>query len=124
MRRLFILAAIALVAGACSGQVPDNFVLVKGGTFKNTKSNYYEKNVTISSFYIGKYEVTQKEWIDVMGGNPSKFEDDKTPVEMVDWYDAVDYCNKRSTKESLKPYYTIDKTKNDPNNLPDPKFGD
>ena len=54
MTKLFILTAITLVAGACWGAVPDNFVLVNGGTFKNTQSNYFGKGVTISSFYIGK----------------------------------------------------------------------
>jgi len=97
-------------------KMPDNFVLVKGGTFKNTKSNYYGKSVTISNFYIGNYEVTQKEWIEVMGNNPSQFKGDNLPVEMVSWYDCVEYCNKRSIKEGLKPYYTIDKSKKDPNN--------
>ncbi len=92
------------------------FVLVKGGTFRNTKSNYYGKSVTIPDFYIGKYEVTQKEWIEVMGSNPSKFKGDNLPVEMVTWYDCVDYCNKRSKREGLKPYYNIDKNKKDPNN--------
>ncbi len=102
----------------------DSFVLIKGGAFKNTKSNYYRKGVTISSFYIAKNEVTQTEWVEVMGSNPSKFIGGNLPVEMVSWYDAVDYCNKRSIKDGLRPYYNIDKTKKDPNNLPDPKFGD
>jgi sulfatase modifying factor 1 len=124
MKKFFVLSTLVFAAAACLGQVPDNFVLVKGGTFKNTKSNYYGKGVTISTFYIGRYEVTQREWTDVMGSNPSKFRDDKAPVETITWYDAVDYSNKRSTKEGLTPYYNIDKTKNDPNNLPDPKFGD
>jgi len=97
------------------GRKPDN-VLVKGGTFMNTKSKYYGKSVTISDFYIGKYEVTQKEWIEVMASNPSKFKGDNLPVIMVSWYDCVEYCNKRSIKEDLKPYYNIDKNKKDPNN--------
>jgi formylglycine-generating enzyme required for sulfatase activity len=124
MRKLFILLTLMAAAAACSGAVPDNFVFVKGGSFKNTKSNYYGKNVTVSDFYIGKYDVTQKEWIEVMGSNPSKFKGDNLPVEMVNWYDSIEYCNKRSIKEGLKPYYNIDKNKKDPNNLPDPKFGD
>jgi len=124
MRRLLVAAAALFVAGACLGQVPDEFVFVQGGTFKNTQSNYYEKGVTISSFYIGKYEVTQKEWVDVMGANPSQFRGENLPVETVTWYDAIEYCNKRSIKEGLTPYYSIDKTKKDPNNQPDPHFGD
>jgi formylglycine-generating enzyme required for sulfatase activity len=121
MRKLliFLLMAIMVSVSACSEGRSDNLVLVKGGTFMNTKSNYYGKSVTISNFYIGKYEVTQKEWIEVMGSNPSQFKGDNLPVEMVSWYDAVEYCNKRSVKEGLKPYYNIDKNKKDPDNKND-----
>ena len=94
----------------------DGFVLVEGGAFKNTKSNYYGKNIIIPDFYIGKYEVTQKEWMEVMDSNPSEFKGDSLPVETVTWYDCVEYCNKRSIKEGLEPYYNIDKDKKDPNN--------
>ena len=118
-------AIIAVEAAAANSQErPENLVLVKGGTFKNTKSNYYGKGISISDFYIGKSEVTQKEWTDVMGSNPSKFKGDHLPVETVNWYDAVEYCNKRSIKEGLKPYYNIDRNHKDPNNKPDPHFGD
>ena len=132
MRKLFnfCLTAIMVVVSGCSAgklsplnsksqKVPDNFVLVKGGTFKNTNSNYYGKSIFISSFYIGKYEVTQKEWLEVMGSNPSQFKGDNLPVEMATWYECVEYCNKRSIKEGLKPYYNIDKNKKDPNNQND-----
>ncbi|HEY1803894.1 MAG TPA: SUMF1/EgtB/PvdO family nonheme iron enzyme [Terracidiphilus sp.] len=124
MRKALIVATLLLATGLCSAQFPNRFVLVHGGAFKNTKSNYYGRHVTVSSFYIEKYLVTQKEWIEVMGSNPSKFTGDNLPVEMINWYDAVEYCNKRSIKEGLKPYYNIDKAKKDPDNLPDPKFGD
>ena len=124
MRKLIILLTFMAAAVACSGETTDNFVFVKGGSFKNTKSNYYGKGVTVADFYIGKYDVTQKEWIKIMGTNPSKFKGDNLPVEMVSWYDSIEYCNQRSIKEGLKPYYNIDKNKKDPNNLPDPKFGD
>lgn len=94
----------------------DDFILVKGGSFINTKSNLYGKQVTLSDFYICKYEVTQKQWVDVMGSNPSKFKGDNLPVETVSWYDCVEYCNQRSLKEGLAPYYRIDKNTTDPNN--------
>ncbi|WP_266180492.1 formylglycine-generating enzyme family protein [Dyella humicola] len=118
-----ILMAITHVARASARDVPANFVRVKGGTFKNTTSNYYGTGVVVSDFYIGKYDVTQKEWLDVMDSNPSKFKGDNLPVEMVSWYDSIEYCNKRSIKEGLRPYYNIDKAKQDPNNQPDPRFG-
>ena len=108
-----------VVVSACSKKELENFVFVKGGTFINTKSNYYGKSVTISSFYIGKYEVTQKEWIEIMGSNPSKFKGNNLPVETVSWYDCVEYCNKRSIKERFKPYYNIDKNKKGPDNTND-----
>ncbi|MGD0590649.1 MAG: SUMF1/EgtB/PvdO family nonheme iron enzyme [Bacteroidota bacterium] len=121
MRKLLIslVAAIMVVVSACSRKETDNFVLVKGGTFKNTKSNFYGKNVTLTNFYIGKYEVTQKEWIEVMGSNPSTFKGDNLPVETVSWYDCVEYCNNRSIKEGLRPIYNIDKNRKDPHNTND-----
>jgi formylglycine-generating enzyme required for sulfatase activity len=114
---LFII--ILIVASSCLKNKQDNFVFIKGGTFINTKSNYYGKNVNISDFYIGKYEVTQKEWVEVMGSNPSEFKGDNLPVDSVSWYDCVEYCNKRSLKEGLSTYYTIGKNKRDPYNTND-----
>jgi sulfatase modifying factor 1 len=127
MRKLFIswLTAIVVVNSAYSQKAPDDFVFVKGGASKNVNStNYYGKSIFLSGFYIGKYEVTQKEWTAVIGSNPSKFKGDNLPVEMVSWYDSVEYCNRRSIKEGLRPYYNIDKNHKDPNNLPDPSNGD
>jgi len=52
----------------------------------------------------------------VMGSNPSQFKGEDLPVEMVSWYDCIEYCNKRSINEGLKPYYILDKNKIDTNN--------
>jgi formylglycine-generating enzyme required for sulfatase activity len=109
---------------AAAASAPDNFVLVKGGSCKDYKSNYFGKVVTIADFYIGKYTVTQKEWVEVMGNNPAKFKGDNLPVETVSWYDSIEYCNKRSIKEGQQPCYNIDKSRPDPNNKPDPHQGD
>jgi len=126
MRKLFtfLLVAIVLVVSACSQEkklekhdTNNSLVFVEGGTFTNTKSNYYGKSVTIANFYISKYEVTQKEWTEVMGFNPSGFQGDNLPVETITWYDAVEYCNQRSIKEGLAPYYNINQNQQDPNNL-------
>jgi len=127
MRRLlfYLLPAVIVMVSACSQETPavqrqpepnEHFVFVEGGAFTNSKSGYYGKNITLSSFYIGKYEVTQQEWMAVMGSNPSAFKGDNLPVEMVSWYDAIEYCNRRSVQEGLQPYYKIDKNKKDPNN--------
>jgi formylglycine-generating enzyme required for sulfatase activity len=45
-------------------------------------------------FWIGKYEVTQKQYESVMGDNPSRFIGENNPVERVDWDDAVEFCEK------------------------------
>jgi sulfatase modifying factor 1 len=119
------LVSIALIAGSCSQKGPGNLVFVKGGTFKDTKSAYFGKGVTIPDLSIGAYEVTQQEWLEVMGSNPSTFKGDNFPVETVSWYDCVEYCNKRSVKEGLHPYYHIDKDKKDTantNELDDAKW--
>jgi len=50
--------------------------------------------VTVSSFYIGKYEVTQKQWKAVMGNNPSHFKGDNLPVESVNWYDIQEFLKR------------------------------
>ena len=62
------------------------------------------------------HEVTQAEYQDVMGSNPSRFSyapasgeiQENRPVENVSWYDALVYCNKRSIAAGLTPCYTID----------------
>ncbi len=51
-----------------------------------------------------------------MGANPSSFKGNNLPVESVSWYNCVEYCNKRSTKEHLAPYYQINKEAIDPTN--------
>ncbi len=60
-------------------------------------------------FYLGKYEVTQAEWVSVMGYNPSNFPGcDDCPVEEVSWIDATEYCNELSRLEGLDLAYEID----------------
>ncbi|MHC6204670.1 SUMF1/EgtB/PvdO family nonheme iron enzyme [Breznakiellaceae bacterium SP9] len=66
-----------------------------------------QHSVSISkAFFMSKYEVTQREWVNVMGSNPSNFKGDNLPVERVSWFDVIDYCNKRSVKEGLTQAYT------------------
>ena len=45
-------------------------------------------------YYIGKYEVTQAQWVAVMGNNPSYFKGDNLPVEQVNWYDIQDFITR------------------------------
>lgn len=91
-----MLVVFMCYAAACFSQViigEPEMVLVAGGSFEYG-SNTGEKNeqpahtVTLDSFYIGKYEVTQALWFGVMGENPSHFifnchQCDEYPVEEV-----------------------------------------
>ncbi|MDR3334417.1 MAG: SUMF1/EgtB/PvdO family nonheme iron enzyme [Treponema sp.] len=114
-----------ITSSQTTSSMPANFVRIAGGTFTmgspasevSRYDNEVQHQVTISRpFYLSKYEVTQKEWVEVMGSNPSFFKGDDLPVEQVSWYDVIEYCNKRSEKERLTPAYTIDKTRSDVNN--------
>lgn len=97
-------------------KVPENFVLIKGGSFQMgspdseawRSADETQHSVTVSDFYMSKYELTQKEYEEIMGSNPSNFKGDNLPVENISWLDAVAYCNARSEKDSLIPVYTID----------------
>ncbi len=81
--------------------MPVSFVLVNGGTFNNGTSD-----VTVSSFFIDKYELTQNEYQTFMGSNPSNFPLVMDgPVEEVSWFNSIEYCNRRSINEGLTPCY-------------------
>ena len=62
------------------------------------------------AFYIGKYEVTQSQYIAIMGNNPSKFKGDNNPVESIDWVKAKLFCAKLNClyKKYLPKGYKFD----------------
>ena len=91
-------------------------VSVPGGSFQmgDTAGGGYSDEkpvhtVTLASFYMGKYEVTQGQYRAVMGSNPSSSYGvgDNYPVYYVSWYDALVFCNKLSISEGLTPAYRI-----------------
>ena len=94
----------------------DELLSISGGTFEmgspdgeaQRENDELQHEVTIDDFYISPYEVTQKEYQEIMGENPSQFTGDNLPVENVTWYDALNYCNALSLQEGLEPVYTID----------------
>ncbi|GEM_PF-3635513 len=67
--------------------------------------------VDVEAFYMSKFEISQAEWMAVMGSNPAHFyelnQEINAPVENVDWYDCLEYCNRRSVMEGLTPVYSI-----------------
>ena len=48
--------------------------------------------VTLQQFHLSKYPVTQAQYQAIMGKNPSEFKEDSRPVEMVTWYEAMEFC--------------------------------
>lgn len=76
-------------------------VFVEEGTFKmgsdDSEAYSWEKpvhQVTLNSYCIGKYEVTQELWVAVMGSNPSNFKGARRPVEQVSWDDCQEFIRK------------------------------
>ena len=76
----------------------NNMVYVSGGTFimggDESSDQTPTHSVTLSSYYICKYEVTQALWRAVMGSNPSKFKGDNLPVEQVSWNDCQTFIDR------------------------------
>jgi formylglycine-generating enzyme required for sulfatase activity len=60
-------------------------------------------NIT-KAFYLGKNEVTQREWKSLMGNNPSKFIGPDNPVDNVSYYDALRFIEKLNQKEKTNRY--------------------
>ena len=79
-------------------------VLVPPGTFTMGSPNGEEDDqplhrVTISMpFYLGKFEVTQRQWTAVMGSNPSRFQGDDLPVEQITWGDAQEFLKRLNAR--------------------------
>lgn len=85
----------------------DGMVFIKGGCFQMGDTfgdgNSYEKTVhevCVDDFYLGEHEVTQREWKEIMGNNPSYFKNcgDDCPVEKVSWNDVQDFIRRLNNK--------------------------
>jgi len=129
--RKFLFSIFLMVIGAglfaqqpaAARTYPSNMVRVEGGTFqmgtaKGAGDERPVHTVTISTFYMSKCTVTQKEWYEIMGttieqqrvssrGLLLRGSGDNYPMYYVNWNDAIEYCNKRSLKEGLKPAYRV-----------------
>ena len=84
---------------------PKDMVYVEGGTFIMGNNELLKHEVTLDSFFIGIYPVTQKEWENLIGIHKSEFKGAKLPVDTVAWKDAVHYCNIKSQREGLEQCY-------------------
>ena len=112
----FTMKKIAAVTGKSVGH-PD--IVGHNGAHDNKPHS-----ISLSAYFIGETEVTQELWQAVMGNNPSSFkgssnppdgdeEQGKRPVENMDWYKAISFCNELSKACGLEPCYTeIDSEEN------------
>jgi formylglycine-generating enzyme required for sulfatase activity len=82
-------------------QVLQDMILVGGGCFQmgdtfgeEIEDEWPVHEVCLDDFFIDNYEVTQMDYQEVMGKNPSRFIGDRNPVEKVTWKDANEYCEK------------------------------
>ena len=88
-----------------------NMVKVDGGRFQMGATSEQESDaydwekpvheVTLSDYYMGKYEVRQSEWEAVMGNNPSYFKGDDLPVEQVSWEDCHEFIGRLNALTGL-----------------------
>lgn len=104
------------MASAASFSAPSSdFVFIKGGSFQMGSPETEDwrtgdetlHRVTVSSFYMSKFEVTQKEWKSVMKASSFNFVGDNLPVESVSWLEAIEFCNALSKKDGRTPVYTV-----------------
>jgi formylglycine-generating enzyme required for sulfatase activity len=90
-------------------------ITVQGGTLPQSSGLAGQ---TVSTFQIGKYEVTWGEWQEVRTwalangysdlANVGEAPTGSHPVAAVSWYDVIKWCNARSEKEGLSPVYFVD----------------
>jgi formylglycine-generating enzyme required for sulfatase activity len=95
------------------------FMMGSPGNESNRSGDELRHLVKITRpFYIGTHEVTQSEYRQVMQTRPSAFSiagssrdkvprtiTNRFPVESVSWFDAIEFCNRLSIRDGLKPYY-------------------
>ncbi|MCL2180397.1 MAG: SUMF1/EgtB/PvdO family nonheme iron enzyme, partial [Treponema sp.] len=108
--------AVTPTPQSSTAAITNELVRIQGGSFimgspaneEGRRNNETQRQVTVSSFMMSRYEITQREYREVIGTNPSNFTGDlNRPVESVSWFDAVEYCNRRSQREGLTPAYAI-----------------
>ncbi|MEN8007815.1 MAG: formylglycine-generating enzyme family protein [Candidatus Krumholzibacteriota bacterium] len=87
---------------------PGTFLMGSPESEPGRADHELQHKVTLTrAFWLGKTEVTQRQWKAVMGNNPAKIKGEDHPVEKVSWYDCVNFCNKLSALEGLTPAYQI-----------------
>lgn len=108
--------SLGAAASFAEDKFEDGFILLQGGDFlmgspageRQRESDELRHAVNISPFYVDPYEVSQGDYEEIMGINPSAHKGARLPVENVTWLDSIRYCNAKSRKNGLEPVYEID----------------
>jgi len=93
----------------CQSSAPLQMVYVPAGQFQRDEIAQNLSNV--SAFLISSHEITRALFLDVMGVDPSDPQyslNNQHPVQMVNWFHAIAFCNKLSLREGLTPVYHVD----------------
>jgi formylglycine-generating enzyme required for sulfatase activity len=101
-----VVTVTPVVPPVAKPQLPENFVLIKGGQFtmgspkdeKDRRDDETQHEVKVSDFAMCRYAVTQEEWRMVTGLNPSSFKGNNFPVEQVSWDDCQAFIKKLNEK--------------------------
>ena len=79
---------------------PGNFVMGSPKEEKGRGSDEIQHKVTLTKgFYMGVYTVTQEQWKEVMGNNPSRFVEKNLPVDSVSWFGCQEFIKKLREKD-------------------------
>jgi len=83
------------------------FAYIKGGSFimgsnRGDSDERPRHKVTISDFWMSRYEITQQQYKNIMGSNPSMFKGNRRPVDSVNWEQAVRFCKKFARRYKVK----------------------
>jgi tetratricopeptide (TPR) repeat protein len=122
MKKKFVFTAMLLLLLVSTvnvyGQTAADMIPYPTGTWTETV-NQVQGQVIVSPFLISANPITQKEWRDVMGttirqqrdkvssSSQLAVENDNHPMYYVNWFEAVEYCNRRSQREGLVSAYSI-----------------
>ncbi|MDQ6678907.1 MAG: formylglycine-generating enzyme family protein, partial [Acidobacteriota bacterium] len=108
LRSVLQLAVVAALSAVSILGAPPKLVALPGTALRSTdQATGIGVTVRLSPFEAGAYEVTQREFREVLGFNPSANRGDSLPVENVSWWEAIRYCNLRSLAEKLQPCYNL-----------------
>lgn len=116
MKHLITLTLLCIIGNQAAAQIETftlaegvtlEMVLVEGGSFMmgssdGNRDNRPEHRVQLDDFHIGKFELTQDQWVALMGSNPSRIPCGRCPVNDMSWEQLQEFLNKLSERTGRK----------------------